>query len=268
MKSFKISALMILFVSSVALISGCQRNNDNPILLRRTGRKDPAFEYVSSNWSKNPYNIKMDDMWLSEGISATGQNYYFFPKPAKGHKYSERFNPQSNYFQSWFGVYTIEDANNITYALSDNGIDPQAILALAIADQKGWLESFGLSQPIVAVDTSVPVNVSENQTDASSGWKITGRIHTNIDVGVDNPRLGVPSLLKAPSTAWQGLVESYGSANLDVVFYVWYAPANKELNVVYYTGVEFDDINNTHHRTLPLISEELDSMALSVTVRE
>ncbi len=271
MKSIALSAksiVLILFLLSVALILVFGRDNDTPILLWIAGREDPTFEYVASDWSKKPYNIRMDDMWHSEGIGATGQNYYFFPKPATGYRYSERFNPQSDYFQAWFGVYTIEDADNTTYALSDNGIDPQAIFVLAIADQKGWLKSFGLQQPLVTLDTSVPVDVSEIQIDGNLGWKITGRFNTNMDVGVDNPRWGLPSLLKAPATVWHGLVDSYGAVSLDVVFYVWYASENKELNVIYYNGVEFDDLNASHHSTLPLISGELDAMASGITVRK
>jgi hypothetical protein len=42
---------------------------------------------------------------------------------------------------------------------------------------------------------------------------------------------------------------------------VWYSPENKELLVIYCTGIEFTDLDNIYHRTLPLISAELDAMA-------
>ncbi len=264
---------LVILLSSLVLIFLFQRSFGLPTLLLAPGQKDPSFEYVSPNWSKHPYTVRMDEMWQSEGINATGQNYYFFPKPAKGHKYSERFNPQSNYFQSWFGMYTIEDADHSTYALVGSDLDPQAIFDLAIADQKGWLRSFGLSQPLVFLDPSVPVNVTSIQIDGQPGWKITGRVHTNVDVGMNNPQAdllqaSLSSLLKAPSTAWQGHVASYGLADLDVVCYVWYAPQNEELNVIYYTGIEFDDLSPAHHRTFSSISAELDRMAQGITVRK
>ena len=203
-----IALLLFLCLSYAVIILTIQSSLGSPLLRQTTGGDNPTFKFVAASWSTKPYKIRMDDMWQSEGIDATGQNYYFLPKPAQGHRYSERFNPQSDYFQSWFGVYTIEDTNGKTYALSGDGINPQAILDLAIADQKGWLRSFGSSEPLVAVDTSIPVNVTEVQIDGSSGWKITGRLNSNVDVGTDNPRWGMPSLLKAPSKAWQGLVES------------------------------------------------------------
>ena len=263
-----IALLLFLCLSYAVIILTIQSSLGSPLLRRTTGGDNPTFEFISSNWTQKPYKIRMDDMWQSEGINATGQNYYFFPKPAKGHRYSERFNPQSDYFQSWFGAYTIEDTNDKTYALSGDSIDPQAILDLAIADQKGWLRSFGLPEPLVAVDTSIPVNVTEIQIDGGSGWKITGKINANVDVGADNPWWVLPALLSAPTRAWHGLVESYGSASLDVVSYVWYTPENKELNVVYYNGIEFNDLGHSHHRTLPLIETELDAMVQSVTVRK
>jgi hypothetical protein len=266
--NMKSSALMILFLALIVSIVGCRANDDNSAVPSAKGLRNPAFSYISSNWRDRPYKIRMDDIWQDEGIDAQGQNYYFFPRPTQGHKHSERFNPQSDYFQAWFGIYTIENTNDTIYALSDDGIDAQAIIELAIADQRAWLRTLGLSQPSAELDDSVPLNVSQIEIDGRSGWKIAGTLNTNADVGLNNPRSGLPALLIAPSAAWQENIESYGFVKQEAVFYVWYAPENKELNVVYYTGVEFDDVSNSHHRTLSLISAELESMALSVTVRK
>ncbi len=261
--------LMIILLSTLALISGCKKDDGNPVVSPTEGLADPAFRYVSTNWLNQVFTLNMDNIWQYYGIGARGQNYYFFPKPTQARIYSDRFNPESNYFQSWFGAYTIEDSNNTTYALSNNSINAQAILQLSIADQKAWLISFaGLPNPSVSIDTSVALNVSQVQIDGRSGWKITGRLNSNVDVGVNNPQSNYPSLLIIPSIAWEGFVGSYANVKLEVVSYVWYASENKELNVVYYNGVEFDDLSASHHRTLPQIFAELDSMALSVIVRK
>jgi hypothetical protein len=211
----------------------------------------------------------MDNIWQSQGLNAKGQNYYFFAKPTQSRTYSDRFNPESNYFQAWFGAYTIEDMNNTTYALLNNSLDAKAILQIAVADQIAWLKSFaGLSQPKVSIDTTVALNISQIQIDSRSGWKITGRLNSNVDVGVNNPTTNYPSLLIIPTIAWQGLVGSYSNIKLEVVSYVWYAPENKELNIVYYNGIDFIDLKGVRHSTLNQISAELDSMAYSVTVRK
>lgn len=260
---------MILLLLTVALACGCKKESENPVAPPAEGLADPAFRYISSNWLNQVFNLRMDDIWHYYGIRARGQNYYFFPKPTQAQTYFDRFNPQSDYFQAWFGAYTVEDSNNTTYALSNNTIDTRAIIQLSIADQKAWLISFaGLPQPTVSIDTSVALNVEQTHIDGRSGWRITGRIITNVDVGVNNPQFNYSTFLIVPSTAWQGLIGSYATIKLDVVSYVWYAPENRELNVIYYNGVDFNDLMGTHHRTLPQIATELDSMALSVTVRK
>jgi len=265
----KFRTVLVILLSTFTLILGCKKDDGNPVAPPIEGLADPAFQHVSSSWLNQVFTMRMDNIWQYYGIAAKGQNYYFLPNPTQARTFSDRFNPQSNYFQSWFGAYTIEDSNNTTYAMSNNNINAQAILQLSIADQKAWLISFaGFSSPSVSIDTSVALNISQVQVDGCSGWKITGRLISNVDVGVNNPQSNRPALLVIPSIAWQGLVGSYAIVKLEVVTYVWYAPENKEMNVVYYNGVEFDDLSATHHRTLPLISAELDSMALNVTVHK
>ena len=263
------TAQILVLLWTLVFISSCNKNDENPVQASPRGLADPSFIYISGNWYPQAFNMRMDNIWQSQGINAKGQNYYFFAKPTGSRTYSDRFNPQSNYFQTWFGAYTIEDQNNATYALSNNVIDAKAIIQLAVADQTAWLLSFGgNSEPSVSIDTSVDINISRIQIDVRSGWKITGRLNSNVDVGVNNSQSGYPPLLIVPDSAWRGFLGSYEHVKLDVVSYVWYAPENKELNVVYYNGVEYDDVHNSHHSTLTLISAELDSMALSVTVRE
>jgi hypothetical protein len=53
------------------------------------------------------------------------------------------------------------------------------------------------------------------------------------------------------------------------LFYIWYAPESKKLNVIYYNGVMFDDLfDGSPHDTLPAIRAEQDRMAKAVTVYE
>jgi hypothetical protein len=259
--------LKIILLSILALVSGCKNGDGNPVGTSGGGLADPFFKNVSANWYNQVFKLRMDNIWQSQGISAKGQNYYFIAKPTQSRSYSDRFNPESNYFQAWFGAYTIEDLDNTTYALANYSLDAKAIFQISIADQIAWLQSFaGLSLPTVSIDTSVALNISQIQIDSRPGWKVTGRLISNVDVGVNNPTSNYPSLFIIPTKAWQGLVESYANIKLVVVSYVWYAPENKELNIVYYNGVDFIDSNGVHHSTLNEISAELDSMAYSVTV--
>lgn len=260
----------IAYIILIATVLGSSfecKKDDNPVVPPPAGLADPSFRIISPGWLNQVFKQWMNDIWHNSGIGAKGMNYFFFPLPAPSHTYSERFNPQSRYFQCWFGAYTVEDSNNATYGLSGDSIDASAIVQLSLADQKAWLQSFaGLSQPSAVIDTTVPVQVAAASVDGRSGWKITARLNSNADVGANNPQSNYPSILLIPSSAWQGLVASYTPVKLEVVSYVWYAPENRELNIVYYNGVMFDDSLGVHHRTLPQLSSELDSMALAVTV--
>ncbi len=249
-----------------SLLVGCGSDETSPPV--RIGLEDPAFNYISDDWIPRYNKMNMNGIWQSEGIDRQGFNYYFLPKAVAPNTCSERFNPVSKYFQSWFGAYTVVDNQDGVYAVVNNDLLVVDIIRLAIADQRAWLKNFaGMSTPYVALDSSVETTKEDVTIDGSKGWKITGRLVSNADVGENNLTV-VPEIVRIDKLLWENHVDSYQQIYLDVVAYVWYAPENGELNVAYFNGVEFTDKNGVKHVTLSNIKPELENMAKNVTVYE
>lgn len=224
---------------------------------------NPSFEYISDNWYP-PFELSMDEIWSMQGINRAGTNYYMLPKPTSPYLCSSRFIPTTNYFQSWTGLYTIEDNENGTYAIQNGELNGEKIIALSIADQNAWLMSLGLNNPEVSIDNSVDISITEKEIDSKKGWKLTGRLISNADVGKNNPNDN-EDLLNIPSECWNEKVDSYQQVYLNLMGYVWYTPETKELNVAYSNTCEFVDIDNVAYNNNSIISEQ-DSMLKAITV--
>lgn len=105
--------------------------------------------------------------------------------------------------------------------------------------------------------------------DGTAGWKLRGKMRSNVDVGDGNGNDSVFGDLGTVAPGiWDGKVTSYQDVVLDGVFYVWYSKENKELNVAYYNGVEFTDLDGDDHATFDDIEAELESMIKGLTVYE
>ena len=155
----------------VILVFGCSDKDINSS--SRTGLSDPNFQYISPDWIPQYNKMSMRSIWLEHGIDRDGFSYYFLPKAMAPNTCSERFNPLSKYFQSWFGVYTISDNSNGVYAIQDNKLDAAEIIRLGIADQEAWIHNFaGLNIPTVFLDSSYTITVENNNglLEKRIGW--------------------------------------------------------------------------------------------------
>lgn len=233
-----------------------------------TAGKNPVFGYIADSWVDGVFSTEMDDYWHEQGIAHSGTNYYLFPKPVEGTDHSCRFDPLSPYFQSWIGLYTVRDRDDVTYGIDGGVLDQEAVIKLGIADQTGWLKDFArIPDPRVILDGSVPVTCEETTIDGEPGWRLTCRLLTQADVGEDNLQDGLPALLTVPANCWSSRVSSYQEIMTNIVFYVWYSAENRELNMLYLTGSEYLDLQGIAHDYLPDILPELEEMARNVTVR-
>jgi hypothetical protein len=128
-----------------------------------------------------------------------------------------------------------------------------------------------ITDPATAASITVTASASDYtvtkvEIDGCEGWKISGPMRSTVDVGSKNPA-NTGALDSIDPALWTGQIASFDIATLKGVFYVWHAPENKELNVIYYNGIKFDDlIDGSSHDTLPAIQAELDQMAQAITV--
>lgn len=273
---------IVLIIVTLLILVSCNLEftlSNNP---SRVGLADPSFEYISDNLI--PYYKKgpMNSVWQSEGIDREGYNYYFFPKAQSNCINSERFNPSSIYFQSWFGMYTISDNSDGIYALNNQELNEYEILKLAIADQNHWLRNFaGIGTPSVYLDSTIEIVKERIMIDSTEGWKISGRLISNVDVGSNNKTFfnllvndgngnlyDVSEVVNVDINCWEGYVSSYQKVFLDAFAYVWYSQENLELNVGYFNGIEYLSKDGDTYKTIDLIYSELEEMVLNITVYE
>ncbi len=232
------------------------------------GLSDPFFGFISENWIPQYQKGPMNAVWASEGINREGYNYYFFPKAMSQYVCSDRFIPTSNYFQSWFGMYTVSDNSEGTYAISNQELNQEDILKLGIADQLAWLKGFaGMETPSVYLDNSVDIIKEKIMIDSQEGWKLSGRLISNVDVG-DNNHLDFLDIINIKKQYWEDSVNSYQQVYLDSYAYIWYASENRELNIAYFNGIEYLSKDGTTYRTIENIYSELEEMVLNITVYE
>jgi hypothetical protein len=227
----------------------------------------PEFPNTADAWYPSAFSIDMSDYWSSAGIPFGGMNYYLLTKPVAGNSWSERFNPDSKYFQAWLGVYTVSDSNGVTYGIQDGELDAKATVLLGVTDQINWLKDFaGIPSPIVKVDDTIPVTKEATTILGSPGWKITCRLKAQADTGDNNQQSGLPSLLVVPKTAWNSRISSNQEISLDICLYVWHSDQHGQLNVIYYNSTSFTDRSGNALDTKPAIFGELDAIARSITL--
>jgi hypothetical protein len=227
----------------------------------------PSFQSISKNWFQRVNRQSMDGIWQKGGVAASGENYFYLPAATSGKKHSQRFDPASTYFQSWFGMYIVKDNEAGRYGFAGSQPDTRAIMKLSIADQRAWLKNFaGLEDAFVQLDETVPITCVQASAAGLDGWKITARLFSNVDVGDKNPQSGRPDFLLVAPSMWKEFVDSYAKVSLDVVTYVFYNAESKETIVIYYNGVDFLDKKGMKYRTLPGIQGEMEGMVASLKV--
>lgn len=228
----------------------------------------PQFSNLSDPWYPAPFSTDMGDYWRGAGIPFDGMNYYLLTTPAAGNSWSERFNPDSKYFQAWVGVYTVWDSNGVAYGFQNGELDANAIALLGVVDQVHWLEEVGgITSPIVKLDDTVPLTKEATAIDGAPGWKLTCRLKTQSDTGDYNPASGLPSFLIVPKSAWELRIASNQEIFLDICLYAWYSEQHGQLNVIYYNSASFTDLGGNAVETKPAVFAELDAIARSITLK-
>jgi len=106
---------------------------------------EPVFNYIDSDWLQ-PIEQDMSEFWGMAGLQETGMNYY---SAASGEPYWKRFNPNNPRYQSWFGVYVVDNFEFISEwdSCGNKENSMRRTIDLTIADQIAWLTYFGSPHP-------------------------------------------------------------------------------------------------------------------------
>ena len=195
----------------------------------------PVFDYVSSNF--------MPDFFCQnlERSGDKGCSYYFMPKPFDL-SYSNHFNPNGVYFETFVGIYVLPVGNSRPFPQDEN-----YFTNIAIRDMQVWSYAFGVPNWQEVWAPEKPVITCLNPLGAPfksavcKEWRIVQPLLLHLDVGDGKPRAPIPPIWgPAPKSDWSNRVDSYAFYYLEPVeVRAWYA--GNYLFATYWMGAKYYD---------------------------
>lgn len=235
----------------------------------------PVFE-SAKGWL--PYSAlgcnSMDEHWKQvltpDGLmDIQGCNYYVFPAPLPGERHSAHFDPQTPFFQSFFGFY-------LAHPLPTGPVPLEVVPILGERDNTGWLRLMGEKEKVSKI-LSNSITCIEKRDGQCVKWKFLTRYSMPLDVGPCNPGREkdcpppdseIPDLWKAPGRIWEPFVNGYEDAiQSPVIQYVWYEDSYLIINFL--IGNEYRDRFGNSISTWdkhPELHKGLESMAASARI--
>lgn len=223
----------------------------------------PKFGYVAEGWLPSTEVLVMDGYWANAGLLERGTHHWKAagPKCERCKKW-ERYNPDSELFQSAFGVFVVK-----SFEFEDEWKDPspkkvkksaRRVLEIAAATQATWLGKQGVESP-----KAQPVEGSVQVTEWSDGYlRVLGKVATQCDLGEKNPKRG--SLPRFDEKLREKL-DSYQPMELTYQALVKFLPDKKNLVVVYTALPTLTLKNDQVHTPSPRVAWDLARMANAVT---
>lgn len=129
---------------------------------------------LKSEWIDGTMVFDMTPVWKKHGINARGINYYTIG--AVKDDLSSRYNPNSPYYQAWYGGYIVQFSKNRTWNVDDH-------YALGEADQKQWLEMYGDESPLALMEKNNSRLIKEVEISGYKGKLYEGGGWSHSDVG-------------------------------------------------------------------------------------
>jgi hypothetical protein len=151
---------------------------------------EPVFNYIDSNWMSEPLFYDMSAFWQNYGLQETGVNYYFFAK-AQNNWYWERFNPLNPRYQSWFGVYVMDNfefKNEWYKGHRSKKKSLQRAIEFVEYGSESWLRDMGIPEELN--DTKIIPSSIYCYKDKNGWYKAFFITKTRSDLGGDyNPEI-------------------------------------------------------------------------------
>jgi hypothetical protein len=223
----------------------------------------PQFNYLAPGWLPLQ-TISLTPFWSAAGLPETGTNYYSLGAPLPGSPYWERFDPNSPYYQAWFGAYVV---GNFQFASewekpnlqpSDISQSVARVEALSVVDQDAWLEGYGNTAP----NTQVVPNSTVVVPAGNGFFRVFYTLTSESDVGGTIPQYP----FYPPYSTASNLVPPYQPVVIEATLLLKYLPVEKELIVIYASNTTWKLKDGSFHTTsLPVIAQQFEmSAAVSV----
>ena len=191
-------------------------------------------------------------------------NYYFTSKNKEGEEYSNRYNLESKYFQSWLGVYILDmsasklnNVNNIKKNLNFK----YYINNIIIEDHKIWLKHVSkIKYPIAFLEDSSNIDIKLFPTINGDVYVVNFTIISSVDVGNSDTN-NINKLFKVPVETIP--IEIYSKLiYLKCTIFVSFLEKENIITIAYFNGVEFN-YKNKKYDTYNLIKDEYMKTLLS-----
>ena len=222
----------------------------------------------------------MTEKWQAEGLPIKGNNYWTCGPPT-GRCSSSRFDPSSDMYQAWFGIYTHTGIAGNQFGMRNHEPDINILKFLTEADQKFWLKAYGDANPVAKLTTFK--EKERLKVDGNDAWVYYGEITSHSDVGfhgkgyegvygvvrdrriVSDSSVGEIFFIPDPQL-WQNHVHPHHDVNLKGFFTV--VPIENSIACIYLNGAEYEDNRRKHHDTWSALERDALDMIRSVRIVE
>ncbi len=259
--SFSIFACTSIKVKVGSRISVKQQDSLENIMAIR-----PHFDYLPRKWSAM-FKQNMNGVW--KRLNIKGINYFAFGKPVLLKNHASRTDPNSMYYQAWFGTYVIQ-ADKQVFQTSNAEINKfpeigiMQYAKLAEYDQMAWPFAMGDEQPAAKVSSVVPL---ENiKIDNFNVQFFEGTIESHSDLTNKETKLsklfGMPKYKK-----WKDKVDAHHNITLKGIYGIWYNEQDKTIRIVYACGSIFSLKNGQQIDNYSKIKPQLIEMIKKISFK-
>lgn len=231
---------------------------------------------LKPHWIDATMIFDMAPVWHRFGLDAIGVNYFTIGAVKNG--ISTRYDAASPYYQSWLGGYIVQFPEAREWTLNDH-------FELGVADQKNWLQLYGVKNPFVEVQKGSVKNRGAIKIGRYSGELYEGNIWSNIDVGdakpfalpymmagmanlfrFDNPKIKITGSAFIPKWSEQTPLTSFQKILLKG--YIGLIPLNPTTTAMLYANAcEFTDKRGRKTDTFEKIATELQHIMVCTEIQ-
>jgi hypothetical protein len=221
----------------------------------------------------------MSPIWNQKDFSAEGNNYWTMGW--RGNTVSStRFDPESKFYQAWFGVYIARSAQFADLPTDYKQYKIQIVGRLAELDQMAWLKLYRDPTPEAKLTTWQPLGPIK--IEPYDGFLYYGEIQSHSDVGegvtryielfprdfrgpaIDNESLR--SLLIPKPEVWKAKVSAHDDVCLRGYFVVIPLYERGSVACIYANGVRAKRLDGREIDTFPELKDDFMKMIKSVQI--